>query len=115
MGKTRSEARSYNAYHLFTALTHQRQPFHDFAAHYRNLNTLLTLGHSHQVLWNQHFDFHSAFQCNPKEAITKPPPTSRQFRKRKVRMQSEVERSEEELGDNLDAHTSSSFSVVSPS
>jgi len=49
----------------------------------RNLNSLLTLAHAHQVVWNQNFDFHSAFQCNPREELMRPPPTSRQFRKRK--------------------------------
>ena len=49
----------------------------------RSLNVLLTLAHSHQVVWNQSFDFHTAFRCDPKEALSNPPPTSRQFRKRK--------------------------------
>ena len=49
----------------------------------RSLECLLTLAWSHQLLWNKHFDSFEAFECDYKKALTHPPPTAAQYRRRK--------------------------------
>ncbi|GMI15428.1 hypothetical protein TrVE_jg5292 [Triparma verrucosa] len=49
----------------------------------RSLECLLTLAWSHQLLWNKHFDAFEAFECDFNKALTRPPPTTAQYRRRK--------------------------------